>query len=656
MKEKKTNKIQNLETYLTQSFNPVEGNFTSSPVFKLSYNGESIDWNGANKNIPDQISLLTGQGSSKVKSDSIMKTKSEFKSQFKNTLSASYSGFSYSALMKTSFFYSEDLFSDNQHYYSMNFIKDTKLKFERREEKIELEPEFITSLKSLPIDTDEQKNKDQYFNFFKKYGTHFLRQGALGGYFVHETIINKSLTKEKSEKEIKLAISMAYDGLISKGALDSDTAKKSSDFFETYKESVEVKCRTIGGDYSDERIKWEENNYDKPVLLVNLEESEGDLELVEISELLGLIEDIDGVSERRSSLREMIKAYMPKDSPDIFTNVFEDPVPVELNTQIEAKVDGFVMAEIQNRKNIASTGSLKAFIIESNKKKQIACCSQHIYTDNNKHISASSLMFPVAKGTTYYVDSKGFMAGDPSISAYFIGIGDGMENLLTFYSDLKIEDNQTAGSDGFVVGYVDAIETNESSSELLLVQNGEIVAGTSQHFRRGTGYDDLISNNSFCFPIRKGTKFSLKGIKASDYEANSEKDIKIRGRISVKAFFIGINAARYELAEEIEVGSKIVNIPTPFSDTFLTAFLSAGPQSKQNLGSAQICVKTMDNKNFELAKQVVHADGNYDSQVPYNTIMVPVSSKLEQISLNTDSLKNHAPSIVSKQFPLKIKQ
>ena len=74
-----------------------------------------------------------------------------------------------------------------------------------------------------------EENQSSYFEFFSRYGTHFLGEVTFGATYVYKHTMASQQYETMSEKGVNVAVSASYSGLFSVGGgFNLDTSARES--------------------------------------------------------------------------------------------------------------------------------------------------------------------------------------------------------------------------------------------------------------------------------------------------------------------------------------------------------------------------------------------------------------------------------------------
>ena len=124
-----------LLNFVGNAFNAKEGNFLSSPVFKLSFKDKhTIQWGLDTKttlSIPDQISAsVTTLGHGQT-TNSLLSKEADYDKEFSAAIGVEFSGLSFSGSANSSYLYHGNLFTNTTRSYSLDQFLQSVLTFER---------------------------------------------------------------------------------------------------------------------------------------------------------------------------------------------------------------------------------------------------------------------------------------------------------------------------------------------------------------------------------------------------------------------------------------------------------------------------------------------------------------------------------------------
>lgn len=604
----------NLENYVGNAFNAKQANFLSERVFKLTYEKkQKVNWNGEERSVPDQVNATPSTKSIIQKSSVLMSNKSEYDRMFSASIGAEYSGVTYSGSANSSLMYHGNLFADSSSSYALNMYTQSIFSFERLTLHAEdLDEGFVTALKGLPETIDTAAKKKKYFEFFDSYGTHYSHLANMGGLVVMSTKVENSLRRSASEREVTLAITAGYDGVVHKGKLSAESAYSSSDFLEQNREQVAIDITVEGGVFSDgESIgKWKETLYQTPIFLLNTPLANGSVSqlksIADLTSLAGLKEVIS------DNIKDMIKEYVIVE--DFVDGILGTPHPIDFGTVDFDKLgDGFLIGQIRAAENGERGYSDAMADPGQNPSTLRACASQHYYTDSDKWVPYASFVIPTPLNDSSTA-TKIPTSGNPFYTLYHVGMGNiDNSSFGTFESISKMSTPIIKSVDGFVIGYIDASNENGArgviSGKMKIEGELETVAGSSVHYYSDS--DVHVPKNSFCMPVPANTEFQI------DFNPTS-------GNPLTGFFFVP-----FESKDIILGAPKLREVNLKFQAEEDGLLMSLLDTRSADGGRSQITLYNNNSKddltNYPIASTSVHYYSGSDTWVPVNSAMIPIS-------------------------------
>jgi len=605
-------KIPNLQNYIENAFNAKTGDFLGSPVFAVSYSAEkTIEWNGVLKEIPEQIAAENSTTYYQNNSSLLLENQADYDEKFSAAIDAKYSGIAYSGSLQSSLMYHGNLFTQSNSFYTMNSYVQTLLSLERIGEP-SLTEAFKADLIKLPENIETPASQQTYIKFFDKYGSHYLTRGNMGGTVILEATISEEILRSATEYEVTTAIQAGYKAIVTSGSLDINTAYQKNTFLSQHKENIALSVTVLGGLYNtDEKISdWVKSCYNTPTIIFNQPNIEvKSMKLECVSELCTLA---GAKAQIAFNIQTLLPVYLEQDVAK--DGLIATPKNINTDTVKQAvHSDGFILSSLKDVNN-SSRSTLQAFEATSdNPNIMRACASQHYYPPHDMHIRTSSSTMPVIKGDFYNSVFK-TTDNNPACTNQFIGLGDDDQNLLGEYTALDSFNNPvTAPCDGFIVGYVDGSGDNGSRSYLVASQNLDgnyvPVAGASQHWYTSGG-DSWIPMNSFCMPIKNGTKYILS------FNPTCGSPIK-------KAFFVPLANTHYFFDKLRSRNSDTVYEAK--SDGFLIAFLTFNNNGDRGyINAYSFNDQNLLESNGLMTSTSIHYYTDSDRHIGKNTLMIPV--------------------------------
>lgn len=632
----KLKSVPNLENYVGNAFNVKDGNFLSHSVFKQTYDEKKeIDWNGEPRKIPDQINVSVTSRSFEQNSSVLMSNKSDYDRNFTLSLGAEYAGASFSGSVQSSLMYHGNMFVDRNSSYALTQYLQSFLEIEREEINVDsLDPGFVAASKALPVKIDSDKRKE-YFNFFDKYGTHYLKRGNVGGIITLETKVTNEFRRSSSDLQITAAIEAGYKGVLRKGSLNVDAAYSSSKFLENNMGEISMSLDVLGGIYSKgESIDdWKMSIYNSPIILLNQPQFPNQ-KVAELETVSRLVEVVTSNKEVMRNIEELIPLYMVDE--ELNDGIISQFTQLEIEKAYSTEFgNGFFLANLKKEVN-----GNRAFVEGMDNKggnpsSVRALASQHYYEHSDTHLPYASFSMPVPAR-----DSKKIVltntAGKPDASFYQVSIGDGYEFEFGEYVAISCDTRYIKDTDGFVVAYVDWGGINGTRGYIEGVQElpeGKVtLAAASQH--RYTGSDTIVPCNSFCMPVKENVPFTVVNKPTS-------------GEPKVEAFFVPLKSKVIGLGkcEKRDVNTSF----TAHTDGFLLAMIHAEVNGERG----EIVLKSDFDENFKnplMASASVHNYKGSDTIVPYNSAMIPIAKGNVYRAFNCQT--SGEPKVELRWFPV----
>lgn len=613
------NKIAQLDDYTSKAFNIKDGTFLGTSVFNLSFDKQNtIDWNGIDKLVPDQISATTSSIFYSSKKTILLENESDYDRTYSASIDAEYSGIAYSGSVNSNYMFHGNLFQSDSCTYGLDFYVQALLMFKRSPlSAADLDSRFVASLSALPQFIDKDADRRQYIKFFDEYGTHYLSEGSVGGTITMETEIHDSLFKSTKESEIKMAINAGYQGVISNGKFSVQEAYKASEFLRQHENSISISLSVMGGIYAPDGSigDWQRSIYSTPIILLAVPSQSKTLSstLLCISRLTA-IAGIANDETIAKNIKTMLADYIETDEDH--DGIIGSGRKIGLNQVKMAETgSGFVQANIRETRN-GDRGYILGFDDDVMDPKQLrTCASQHYYTDSDVWASSASFLLPVVQGSTYKTTAME-TSGNPAMNARFIGFGNTEVSALGGYETIQTNRDIVAQEDGFVVACLYA-GTDGDRGYLNGIIGGKIYAGSSVHVYGES--DHIVPYNGFTMPVRKGDPYRVQ------YTPTS-------GKPTVYAFFVrfqqeGLAYRDYEILDE--------NIEfTAITDGFLMAYMHAATNGDRG----EVEISCYPDKNDPTALQMdavtsVHYYSDHDTHLPYQTATLPVPKGFNFTSL-----------------------
>jgi hypothetical protein len=608
-----TDDINELTLIVADGYNAKKANLLTNPVFVVTYaKGHTIDWDGATKRVPDQITASTATHYNSVSQTLLLENKEDYDREFSAAIGAEYAGVTYSGSVNSSLLYHDTLFQSTSKFYTLNFDIITLLDFHRDAFQTSgLTEEFKRSVEALPATIDGE-NLKKYFDFFDAYGTHYFEAGHLGGTIVMETSIQDTLLNSSTQIEIKAAITAGYESIAANGKLDIDLAYEGSAFLEKHRNEINISLHVIGGLYSaDEKIsKWQNSVYTTPSAMLSVPGGNklGDLYChSRLAKMLGH----DAIADR---IVEALREYMLED--EIRDGVLGRTQPLDFNKvygRDELSGDGFAISLI-HAVGEGDRGTLGGQCnSDSNPTVYRGKASQHYYPLKNHHIPNASITMP-APAADSFVMTEGASSGNPSRQAWYIGLGSVDDAVLGDWQDVPFGQTYTPGSDGFIAAWIESAQ-NGARGEIhcaqVAGQQRTLLAASSMH---EWGGDDIhVPCNSFCLPVRKGDTYDMVLYNSDGLALNA------------KAYFLPMSdSLRFFKPYDQRQGNLTYHATD--SDGFLVACIGvAGDGDRAFVTLHSHPDEQMLDSRGGLASTSMNFYPLANTYVPFNTAMIPVA-------------------------------
>jgi hypothetical protein len=330
-------------TYWTNGINALTHRVDGSPIFGCTYakgktttlpNGSSTD----RFKVPDHIVLSQEQVSGVVDLKRSMRIEQDFQDIFRLKISGKAGDDQFLSLSGDSeLSYESDLFSDRTRTYEVAFFVCRTAEFNIPGTLPELDEDFHKNLNALA--TEKPPRDDPRWDpFFTQYGTHFVRRGTLGGFYVVRTSISNDVLKTTTESEVHASFQATFNDLVDSGQLSTDYYHKDHS---STTSSLDVEYTTEdrrGGDASTDKADFFKACQAWPVLLtLTWEPVSSPPELLDFSVLLVP----DSPPDVRQAVQDATTFYTtPKATDDA---LLAGPLPVVVNESDVAPRDAFLV-------------------------------------------------------------------------------------------------------------------------------------------------------------------------------------------------------------------------------------------------------------------------------------------------------------------------
>ncbi len=243
------NKIPGAD-YLGCGFN-INGKFDSSSatfqLFQQSYSKQQTYTHPSTKItylMPDNVALIPN--SSTQGAIHVFQTKQEFQKFFAGKASLQMSEGLLSGEFNTA--YSQTLNTSNSYYYCLCENESTGWELRMQDESFRVLSETFTEdpgVKNLPS-TFTAQNQEQFFEVFRKFGTHFISRVVLGGSMRYYVAVNKAYSSQSNE--ISANLTLEYNALFFKTKDEAEADWKTID--QEWTQSRFSQIQSKGGDDS----------------------------------------------------------------------------------------------------------------------------------------------------------------------------------------------------------------------------------------------------------------------------------------------------------------------------------------------------------------------------------------------------------------------
>jgi len=330
-------------TYWTNGINALNHRVDGSPIFNCTYAKEKTTTlptgsPSESLHIPDHIVLTQEQLSGVVDLKRSMRIEQDFQDVFRLKISGKAGDDQFLSLSGDSeLSYESDLFSDRTRTDEVAFFVCRTAEFNIPGALPELDEDFHKDLTRLAIDRPPHDDP-RWEPFFTQYGTHFVRRGALGGFYVVRTSISNDVLKTTTESEVHASFQAAFNDLVDSGQLSTDYYHKNHS---STTSSLDVEYTTEdrrGGDASTDKAEFFKACQAWPILLtLTWEPVSSPPELVDFSALLAP----DSPPAVRQAVQDAITFYTtPKATDDA---LLAGPLPVVVNESDIAPRDAFLV-------------------------------------------------------------------------------------------------------------------------------------------------------------------------------------------------------------------------------------------------------------------------------------------------------------------------
>jgi hypothetical protein len=326
-------------TYWTNGINALTHRVDGSPIFNCTYDKgktTTLPTGGLTDRfkVPDHIVLSQEQVSGVVDLKRSMRIEQDFQDVFRLKISGKAGDDQFLSLSGDSeLSYESDLFSDRTRTYEVAFFVCRTAEFNIPGALPELDEDFHKSLDALAAERPSPDDP-RWDPFFTQYGTHLVRRGTLGGFYVVRTSIANDVLKTTTESEVHASFQATFNDLVDSGQLSTDYYHKNHS---STTSSLDVEYTTEdrrGGDASTDKADFFRACQAWPVLLtLTSEPVSSPPELLDFSVFVA--------PDLRQAVREATDFYAtPKATDDA---VLAGPLPVVVNESDVAPRDAFLV-------------------------------------------------------------------------------------------------------------------------------------------------------------------------------------------------------------------------------------------------------------------------------------------------------------------------
>ncbi|MFO0555877.1 MAG: MAC/perforin domain-containing protein [Polyangiaceae bacterium] len=607
--------LPGLETCMRNGYNALRASFLGAPVFVLTYDNPAnvLEYGPSDDRTvyryPDSTSVSSEPFTSNSSTTEIFESSSNYDDYFSASVQGSMSYMSYSASASSSIAFHGSMFSSKSNYYAVNFGME-QVYSAKRIDVGTLEADFTAALAALPASAETEAEIEAYFDFFERYGTHYLVTGGFGGYYTMQTTISESTMEKSSSVDAAASISVGFQSVTSSGSLDASVAYGNSSFLSDSETVSTVTFYTNGGTYNTDIQAYFSSVYSAPILLLNLTGATP----VVVSPLSDLIPaDSADRDARVAAFNTALTAYVAEDDGDL--SMLSPPEGQQISTNFVASHDGFVLATILE----VNDGDRGKFICQAGPQSStsnvpstlVGACSIYAYDKKDMHVPASGVTFPVRAGYKWNATfTPG--SGKPDTAVGFVSL-----NLPPGVSLGPSQTMQigavpiTLASDGFLVGVVNCTGNNSRANLAVALREG-IFAECSAHYDKDD--DEWVSCASVCLPVQAGES-------ASFYTS------ALSGTPTFSTFFVPIQGATGVVGAMMQTAyNQIIQAET---DGFLVALLVETASGDKATVSVFVASDPSDLADTDGYRPRLATSIDYDTgenrRIQYNTITVPIA-------------------------------
>lgn len=224
-------------------FKTYDQNAITKALFNIGDAGSRhVTLGGKEYAVPDNISHIPTLN--KVGNTYLFSSRDKVQKHFSTKADIEASAFGFSGHVEAS--YSQTINSNKDYFYALTETSSAAYTLSLRDDS---EEQFVSSfakeMKTLPA-TFTTANKNIFFAFFRKFGSHYVDKVIMGGRLYFSTSVSKS--DYSNEEEIKLKITAEYKGAFSSAKAESDSNWKTLD--KNWQQNRSVTVQATGGDNS----------------------------------------------------------------------------------------------------------------------------------------------------------------------------------------------------------------------------------------------------------------------------------------------------------------------------------------------------------------------------------------------------------------------
>ena len=375
-----------------------------------------------------------------------------------------------------------------------------------RDEVGNLLPPFKDDLDGLPS-SFESGTSDKFFDFFRKWGTHFLAGGFFGGDFVMNTFIEEKVFNTLKTSDVTNAVKGGFNDGVDNASAKAQIEEKTRDLLQLNSKQSRIQFHSLGGDSDKEIDDWLKS-VDVAIMFLN------DVLAMTTKNIRPLFAPIWQLADesRQAALKQAWSAYPPADEQQ--DDTLPPPTTGQIDTNVQSAADGFlsVLLGASPGGDPLHLGEIHAHTdTDPNPKRRVAGAG--VFQQAACKINQASLFVPVRRGD-YYIASYGQHYGNLSNTVTFqpfpLGFGNWLQ--LSFNQIYNGRDE-----DGFVVVAIDRDTDHEGQFAGFVigsqVLNGNLTPCAGASIGGGgptpDGRTSWVLTDSFCMPVAKGTAFRI---------------------------------------------------------------------------------------------------------------------------------------------------